>query len=130
MQNELQNKVVQWLELSAQAIGDFAVREIPPFINEYLQWKFVEALITGGGGFILSCILSVGVYKCARRAWRWITGDDCDPAVVLIGFGALIGFIVNIHLFIFSLTNLKDALQIKLAPKVYLIEKASELIKQ
>lgn len=129
MKNELQTKVVQWLESSAQAIGDFAVREIPPFINEYLQWKFVEALIAGGGGFILSCILSVGIYKCSRKAWRWFM-DDSDPFIVFVGFGALIGFIVNIYLFIFSLTNLRDALQIKLAPKVYLIEKASELIKQ
>jgi hypothetical protein len=41
--NELQTKLVLWLENAAQAIGDFAVKEIPPVIHEYLQWKFFEA---------------------------------------------------------------------------------------
>jgi hypothetical protein len=129
MQNELQNKVVQWIEYSAQAIGDFAVKEIPPFIHEYLQWKFVETLSKGGICFTLACIMSFFLYKGIRKTYSWFTSDECDPGVVFLGFGVIIGLVANIRLFIYSCTNLLDSLQIKLAPKVYLIEKAAELIK-
>jgi hypothetical protein len=129
MQNELQNKVVQWIESSAQAIGDFAVKEIPPFIHEYLQWKFVEALSKGGICFTLACIISFFLYKGIRKVGNWFTSEECDPGVIFLGVGVIIGLVANIRLFIYSCTNLLDSLQIKLAPKVYLIEKAAELIK-
>jgi protein-S-isoprenylcysteine O-methyltransferase Ste14 len=131
MQNELQNKVVQWIESSAQAIGGFATKEIPPFIHEYLQWKFVETLSKGGVCFTLACIMSFFLYKGIRKLYTWFTSDECecDAGVVFVGVGVIIGLLANIQLFTYSCTNLLDSLQIKLAPKVYLIEKAAELIK-
>jgi hypothetical protein len=129
MQNELQNKVAQWIESSAQAIGDFAVKEIPPLIHEYLQWKFVETLSKGGICFTLVCIISFFLYKGIRKVGNWFTSKECDHGVIFLGFGVIIGLVANIQLFVYSCTNLLESLQIKLAPKVYLIEKAAELIK-
>lgn len=129
MTNELETKIVSWLETSAQAIGDFASKEIPPFINEYLQWKFFEACFNSLTPFIG---LFVGVFLLRWGVKRVKVGDTtCDESY---GFaGVIVGSIVvalSTVVFIFcSLSDIKSAVQIKIAPKVYLMEKATEIIK-
>lgn len=130
MTNELETKIVSWLETSAQAIGDFASKEIPPFINEYLQWKFFEACFDSLTPFIG---LFFGVFllrwACKRLKIADPEGPEGGYEIAAVAIGVFTTAISTI-LFIFcGLSDIKSAVQIKLAPKVYLMEKAAEIIK-
>lgn len=125
--NELQTKLILWLENAAQAIGDFAVKEIPPVIHEYLQWKFFEACYYA----ILPIIgLLISVYIL-----RWgikLLNSDKDYGeleIVNVVGGSTLTLAALIATISISIPNLKTAVQIKIAPKVYLIEQASDIIK-
>ena len=125
--NELQTKLIMWLENAAQAIGDFATKEIPPFIHEYLQWKFFEAcyytIIPIVCLLISLYILRYGIKLLSSE--KDYGGFEIVPVIIgsLFTLCAFIATIVN------CIPNLKTAVQIKIAPKVYLIEQASEIIK-
>jgi amino acid transporter len=130
MDNNLQEKVIQWIESTASKIGDFATEQIPPFINEYLTWKFIEALVTTSyvGGLLM--ILFVAFCLCIKRLVKWAkeSSEDTDGVswivpipLTVITIGIIIGN--------FPIDEIKTMIQIKVAPKVYLLEKASELIK-
>lgn len=129
MTNELETKLIGWLETSAQAIGDFASKEVPPFIHEYLHWKFLEC-------FYSPCMALLGFVVFGlimRKFWKKYKTDN-DPALrELYGGGTIfsaISLFTILLLFISSsLKNIPTAIQIKVAPKVYLMEKATELIK-
>lgn len=129
MNQELQTKVVGWLETAGQKIGDFAANEIPPFIHEYLNWKFWEA---GADAFVWMIPWVIGVYILLKwktlLAWANKYSDDSDGAsfaAMAVSIG--IGFVLAITCF--PRQEIKDMLQIKIAPKVYLVEKASEIVK-
>ena len=129
MTNELETKLIGWLETSAQAIGDFASKEVPPFIHEYLHWKFLEC-------FYAPCMALLGFVVFGlimRKCWKKYKNDN-DPALSeLYCSGAICSSIfLFTTFFIFicsSLKNIPTAIQIKVAPKVYFMEKATELIK-
>ncbi len=126
--NELQTKLVLWLENAAQAIGDFAVKEIPPVMHEYLQWKFFEACYWAI--FPIICFI-IGAL-IFRYGMKLIKDPKCDydgveivPSVI----GAVVVFVATIAILASSVSRIKTAIQIKVAPKVYLIEQASDIIK-
>jgi amino acid transporter len=131
MDTKLQDQVLEWISSTAEKIGDFATTQIPPFINEYLTWKFIEALVTTSyvGGLLM--ILFVAFCLCIKRLVKWAkeSSDDTDGVswivpipLTVITIGIIIGN--------FPIDEIKTMIQIKVAPKVYLIESAAQLIKQ
>jgi hypothetical protein len=126
MTNEIQQKVIQWLEASAQAIGDFTAKEVPPFIHEYLQWKMVEATVSGVGCFAIAIALAFAAYKMVRKIAQV---EDLESWIVPLSVAAIVCTAASCGFLVTSIEGAKDALQIKIAPKVYLVEKAAELIK-
>jgi len=125
--NELQTKVIAWLESAAQKIGEFASKEVPPFIHEYLQWKFFEACYNATlpiiALLISSYVLNIGIKL--MKSEKNHGGVEIIPLTLGIA-GTIISLMA---VFTVSFTSIKTAVQIKIAPKVYLIERASELIK-
>ena len=144
-QEELLSKVGNWITETAQQIGDFAAREIPPFINEYLTWKFWENAFYIFSHFMILAILIVIaliVWKIAKYLKK--KQNEClekehrsDASDYETGF-----YITSIILIIYVISslsiwtaqfpteNVKNCIQIKIAPKVYLIERGAELYKQ
>jgi hypothetical protein len=126
--NELQTKVITWLESAAQKIGEFASKEVPPFIHEYLQWKFFETCSNATVPIIFLIISYYVLHKGIKLAKSKKADSGEDVALVMTG---VIGTILSlIAVATVSFTCIKTAAQIKIAPKVYLIERASELIKE
>lgn len=125
--NELQTKLIMWLENAAQAIGDFATKEIPPFIHEYLQWKFFEAcyytILPVIGLLISVYILRWGIKLLNSNK------DYGELEIVNVVGGSVLTLAAFIVTMVNGIPNLKTAIQIKIAPKVYLIEQAAEIIK-
>ena len=129
MDNNLQEKVIQWIESTASKIGDFATEQIPPFITEYLTWKFWEAAFSASLYLILVAV--AGVYLAYwKKIWAWTmkelnSSDGVSLLPTLLSVAALSALLI----YNFPYDEIKDMIQINIAPKVYLLEKASELIK-
>ena len=138
LDTNLTDKVIEWVGQAAQQIGDFAAKEVPPFINEYLTWKFWENVANMGFyvmWVLVYVILCTAFYKLAKFFYKKLeeTHDsDWESATGLTGFiGIVIGVLGLLYTFIsFPQQNIIDCVQIKIAPKVYLVEKATELYKE
>lgn len=142
MKNELQVKVIEWLQSAAESIGNFATEQIPPFIHEYLSWKFMEAGVDIGWFFIkivLVFIITFSVYKVGKNKHKkliaaekknWSVEDECHVILPYVVSGLMFITTFCTSLAHFPKEEIKDMLQIKYAPKVYLVEKCSELIKK
>ena len=129
MDNNLQEKVIQWIESTASKIGDFATEQIPPFITEYLTWKFWEAAFSASMYLIVLAV--AGVYLAYwKKIWAWNVKyfDSTDGISLLPTLLSAVG-VSLLLIFQFPYDEIKDMIQINIAPKVYLLEKASELIK-
>ena len=125
MNEELQKALAEFVKATLagfQAGKDFVLAEAPEVIQQLIRWKFWEASVWAvfcGA----ACLLFVAV-GLRKEGWRINSADDLDesplPLVALagIGFG---GFI--------AMTKAMVALQIYVAPKVWLIEWAMKAIK-
>jgi hypothetical protein len=132
---DLQTKVFEWMQSTADKVGEFATREIPPFITEYLHWKFFEASIPIVFYAIYAIILTILTFRYLIPLWKWAiekvrtcSMHNNNEFAVVIPIVITIPLIL-ITLLCFPYSEIKDCVQIKIAPKVYLIEKASEIIK-
>lgn len=129
MKPELQEKIYTWITEAAQKVGDWSSTEIPLFVTEYLQWKFVEA----GMYTVVWAIAMAIVLSFTPRFKRWcfdkqVRDDSADSSIAIFVFSTLM-FVVAMGVN-FPYEQIKDMLQIHFAPKVYLLEKASELLKE
>lgn len=129
MDNNLQEKVIQWIESTASKIGDFATEQIPPFITEYLTWKFWEAAFSASLYLIVLAV--AGVYLAYwKKIWAWTMKElnSSDGVSLLPTLLSAVG-VSLLLIFQFPYDEIKDMIQISIAPKVYLLEKTAELIK-
>lgn len=129
MNNEITIKVMQWLESAAQQVGEFASKEIPPFVHEFLQWKFYEAAY---GVVIHLAIVAMAItLLCFTRkimSWAERHSKASDGTSYLVPVASCC--VVIVVFFTNSpVKEIKDMIQIKIAPKVYLVEKAAEILK-
>lgn len=111
---------------------DFVLSELPDVIQQLLMWKMAEGSILVLIGLALSFI----AYQILKPS-HWVLGDYLNKCrysssldmnvkgfICLIagGLSSMVGPLMVAH-------NLMTPLQIWIAPKVYLIEYASALIK-
>jgi hypothetical protein len=129
MNNEITIKVMQWLESAAQQVGEFASKEIPPFVHEFLQWKFYEAAY--GATIRLTIVVMAITLLCFTRkiiSWAERHSKESDGTSYAVPIASccvvIVVFFTN-----FPVKEIKDMIQIKIAPKVYLVEKAAEILK-
>jgi hypothetical protein len=138
MNEKLTERVMGWVENATQQIGDFASKEVPPFITEYLTWKFWEGIIDIFGYISTELIMIgfiFGMYKLMGYGWAKYNSKPNDGydvlAIASTVIGAVISIIFSIHTFAgFPRESVVDCVKIKIAPKVYLVEKAAELIRK
>tara|TARA_R110002167_G_scaffold45083_1_gene135514 strand:+ start:2420 stop:2830 length:411 start_codon:yes stop_codon:yes gene_type:complete len=136
MQQELQDKVYNWVADTAETIGDWTSKEVPLFITEFLTWRFWESMIgiiQYGGGFICVSIMSFLYYKFCHKAMMKHGNDIDDDGELKVIATVVTSIIAIVTVFIifanFPTENIKTCIQIKLAPKVYLVEEAIKLTK-
>lgn len=106
------------------AAASFLSAQIPDVIHQLLVWKMAQA----GGGFILCLLFIIGYVFLIKMIVKngYISGPDLDVLAVL---ALIIGGIFAVVCVVFAVANLFDMLQIWLAPKIYVMEYASSLIK-
>jgi hypothetical protein len=128
---KLSQQVFDYFTETVAKIGDFAAKEVPPFITEYLNWQFVNAAINVSF-WIVPFLLFIGFLCVNLKKGNWahkkLNGESVYPIIsLLISIGVSIAFFVSF--FAKAVDDIKDMVQIKIAPKVYLIEKAAEIVK-
>lgn len=127
MNPQLQERVLNWIGNAAEKVGDFATQQIPPFIEEFLTWKFYEAL------FDIGVSLTVIIAVIGFSFWVIPFGikkmKEIDVMFVLLPILWSI-FTVAVVCNIFPIQQLKTCVQIKVAPKVYLVEYGANLMKK
>jgi len=132
MTPELQDKlasILGFLETSVQSAQQFAVDQAPDIVQQLLRWDFVESLTF----FIIGVILLV--ISC-RAIWlahkKIMASEDCmmqdfDEKMIahlILALIAMLPVVIGTAL----ATNL-NWLKIWIAPKVYLLEYVSSLVK-
>jgi hypothetical protein len=118
----------------AAEIGSAAVDEIPLVVQELLTWHFYNSLILWVAGVLFTVLWVTFVVKLWRdgskltnndyrptQIKRDLWGDEWGWLVFSTTFGSTISFI--------WLLNQTDWLKILVAPRLYLLEYAAQLIK-
>jgi hypothetical protein len=108
------------------AIGkafDFAVAEIPLVMKEFLMWRTVQHCFT----FFIFSVVSTLIYfyfirKCFGEQWR----DDSDEVSMV---GGVVGTIAIFFMIGAAICEFLNMMQILIAPRIYLIEQGSALLK-
>jgi hypothetical protein len=125
------NDIVVWIKTTATATQGFVTEQTPMYIKELLGWYFWDAIFGASIFGLFSVIfLTIGITLIKNgmkiveenKSLRWK-----DPSgfvgggimTVIIGVGISTGFFVNMH----------DAIKVKVAPRVVLVEEISKKLK-
>lgn len=110
------------------AAVDFLKAEITDVVHQLLVWKLVENLWVGAGYVsvaILACVACRKVYGKFKDLGGFYADDDAAGIIAffLAGFLAFIGAVLTW----FGSKHFLTAIQIWIAPKIYLIDYATTL---
>ncbi len=117
---------------TAENAGDFLISEIPDVVHQLLLWHGVKGAIL----FVFyACMFGLAAYLLKmsktvteREGYTWFADNEVDPSS-----GAFFVFclwVVSAALFLISVLRIDlDWLQIWIAPKVWLLEYAKDIIK-
>jgi len=112
MKNELEQKANIILDMVIKGV-EKGVEQMPMLTEEYLTYFMIEELpIVSAIGFLAT--FSLGLFICIRTS-NEKNGDGF--------FGGCLVIFISVILSTFIYCGIKNIIQIKLAPKAYLIEK-------
>lgn len=148
MNEQLQSAVTKILERAISGIDssvEFMQAELPDVIEQLLVWYAVKGALLSLIGFILitlSLVIVVKSFKSkpemtdnfkpsilwVRGSYSWNRNEVVarGEACFLIGLCSLVMFIIGILMFC---TNLMEPIQILVAPKIWLMEYAANMVK-
>lgn len=112
-------EILAQLIQSAQNAKDFVVEQAPDVIQQLLAWHFWSSVI-----WATICFAAVvGIVFAFKTILRHI---DEFEGQVFVGF---LGIICSVPFLVGLIYNVGTALQIAIAPKLYLLEYAASLMK-
>lgn len=125
MNETLQKAVAVMIEKAISGIDtatNFLAAEIPDVIHQLLMWNLVKSVLIVGLCFSFLLISGAVAYKTEKSA-------KAAKDYLTTGFPTFIFSIFGIGPLVIMLLSLFEALKIWIAPKVWLIEYAAELVK-
>jgi hypothetical protein len=127
MENDLKAKLAEILTGIADNVGqlkDFAVEQLPDVAQQYIVYgRVLETAV-----FLIVCTLNIVMIKiCIWGAKQIRTkGDNSGPLEVM---SLILGGFASLFLITILFCQIKPFLMVWLAPKIYLIQGISSLIK-
>lgn len=133
MNGEILKQILPIIEQTKEGIAkgiEIAQQQTPDLINQLLRWQFAKHLfwvILGFSMFLICLILIKIIIKISEKE----DFDFAEPSssfivafiwVIIIGLGTLLSLISYPY-------NVLTLIQIKIAPKIYLLEYISDLLK-
>lgn len=124
--NETVNQILTKLIESVTSVQNFVLEQAPDVIQQLLAWNFYSGLIWGTIGILTSLVLVCVFFKKYLPWTDTLNYVDKTPGLI---FGAFIfGLFLTISALV-GICSLTEALKIYIAPKLWLIEYAAQLIK-
>jgi hypothetical protein len=123
MTNTLESVLTEAIVDGKKAVGNavnWALEQAPDVCGQYLKFQFISSIVWAL--FVLSLAIATG--KTAHWA-IFESSFNTEGRVILSIFSIAAFVIASIGFLDFAL----DAIKIKVAPKVYLVEFASKLVK-
>ena len=105
----------------AEKTGEFVTDHAPEVIQQLLAWKFAEAVIVFVLTSLLLGIFAYGIYAAIKNNENYEA--DWVPAIFTL---SVVGGVVALMFWCMALMNM---VMIWVAPKVYLLEYASMLLR-
>ena len=121
MNNNLQTALAELITKAnqgADTAAEFLINETPEIIQQLMVWNAVMSIL----GAIVSALL---IWTVGTALWHFHRETD-DPLITFMAGGT--AMVLCMPIIVFVLRPL-DWLQIWLAPKVWLVEYASQLVK-
>jgi hypothetical protein len=135
MNEDIKNKLIDWLqylEEGMKSASDFTAEQVPIVIQEYLALYFWESAFYCGIGVLLIFLGAVTYFIVARPAMKkWAGPNRTTEAEDSMG---VIGMIASITLPVggttLSTIMTYYMIRVTVAPRVVILEKVSELLRQ
>jgi len=124
---EAVTNMVNGVSGAAGQATDFVLEQAPLVIQELILWKRVEHTLWLAISIVLLIALAFFVWKNVVKISSIISeGDDPFPRVMCTAVGGVVSLIIGLEM-LFS--NLTPCLQVWLAPRLYLIEYAADILR-
>lgn len=127
MNDQMKQELLAWLtsvrQLAEQG-KDFVLQQAPMVVQEKITWGRATETLWAVAAFL---VFAVSVYL-AMKAWRWvfsIPADEQDGHAV----AGIFASIPAVCLFFVFMSQLETALQVWLAPRLYIIDWVVGLVK-
>lgn len=128
MNEQAQEVLAQMLQRVLDGVDsavDFSQAQIPDVVEQLLMWHMVENFVWFSVGILVLFFSSLGMFKMVKKRKQIFNSEGAE---FVFGFGGPVIFFGIVSGFALILSNL-DWLKILIAPKLYLLEYAAELIK-
>jgi hypothetical protein len=129
MNDELQKTLNDLIHSTVDAAGaakTFVMGELPDVLHQLLVWKLASTCISA---VVSLCVFTACIWAICtivKLIKAETPGCDSEGAFAIV----FISVIVSMASALFAVHYVGEAIEIYLAPKVYLIEYAAELIKK
>jgi len=128
------NDLVLWIKTTATATQGFVTEQTPLYIKEFLSWYFWEAMFYATCCVTLLCItLSTAVWalkkyskirpKELERGEKYGGDSENYQSIIAVALVASAGLLIPISI------NAHNALKVKVAPRVVLVEEIAKKLK-
>lgn len=126
---QITSEFLNWLKTATESAGDFVAKETPNFVHEFLVWNFAKACIYSGFCLFWVFIILIAV----RKLWKWAKDtykpEDDDIPRGGMQFITLIPLVIPMLIIMLGFTPyLMEAIKIKVAPRVYLVDWLTEAV--
>lgn len=136
MDEQLKQKLVTYMDSMEEAIktgSDFVAEQAPLVVQEYLNWCFWDAV-----AYVCLCLFLVAANwfafarfcsYCESAKHRELPPESREADLSMGAGWMIVGSVASIGLLIAVWQNAAIALQITIAPRVFLLERIAELVK-
>jgi hypothetical protein len=119
-------EILKYLQRGIEQVGSVTQEQIPLLVQEYLKWGFAEAMMA-----VILCVTMWAVFPLMLRSGvKSVSKDETNGLGWLKagigGLGTFVAFAITVDL---GYPSLMTAIQIYVAPRVYLLEQVKELMK-
>lgn len=123
--NERLETLLTYLETTVKTAGEFAVEQAPEVVEEILEWALYKASLE----LVLSIAFTYGAFRLLmwpKKNWDYLVKNDIEPICVV---PILFGFMGAVACPLIAIDQIYIILQVLVAPRLYLLEYASNLVK-
>lgn len=119
-------EIIDKLQIYVENAENFAADQAPQLLQEIIYWGIIENSIDAFIGLIVLSICSYAVYYFFTK---YPTADDEEQEVAYV-FGIIVSSTASIISFCVTLAQLQMVLYIYFAPRLYLIDRISDIARK